>query len=258
MTTFAIHESGRFPLGRFAGLAAVPRVRHGVTTRDGPAFGAEAVAPACAEAAATAADQLGLAGVAYVRQVHGGTVLRVRTPGLAGEADGLITDVPGLAVLGRSADCPLILVAGRRPEGSPAVGFAHASWRATVRGITATLIARLTGELQVVPATIHAAIAPSAGPCCYEVGPEVRQQALAALGEDAAAFFIPAADRWHLDLWAANHAQLTAGGVPAEQIEQSRICTICQGERFWSWRAQGERAGRFAGLIGVVSRRDPG
>ena len=38
MRPFVITDGSPWPLGTFAALAAEPRVRHGVTTRDGPAF----------------------------------------------------------------------------------------------------------------------------------------------------------------------------------------------------------------------------
>lgn len=251
MAPFRISKHGRHRLGQFTALAGLDDIAHGVTTREGPAFGTEVTSDETSAAANDAADNLGFAGVAYPKQVHGGTVLRVRTPGRVGEADGLVTEVPGLAILGRSADCPLVLAVGRRPDNSPAVGFAHASWRSTVAGITTNLVTKLQDELGVVPASIQAGIAPSAGPCCYEVGDEVRDQAMDQLGKEAALFFQQVNERWHFDLWSANLKQLTSAGVPASQIWGSNVCTICQGQDFWSWRTMGEAAGRFAGLIGV-------
>ena len=252
MGPFVLDNHDPWPLGSFPGLAAVSTVVHAVTTCDGPTFGTDATSAQTSQATRDAATALGLAGAAWAHQVHGDTVLRVHAPGLAGDADGLVTDVADLAVLGRSADCPLVLLAGLRADGSPAVGMAHASWRSTVRGITARVMARLHDELGVDPSTVHAGIAPSAGPCCYEVGDEVRDEALARLGEAAARWFFRVGERWHLDLWSANLAQLTAAGVPASQVWGSGICTICQTESFWSWRRQGEAAGRFAALIGLA------
>jgi YfiH family protein len=252
MAGFAIAAADPWPLGRFAALTATPGIVHAVTTRDGPAFGTVGTSIDMAGAAGELADALGLAGAAWARQVHGGTVLDAREPGLVGEADALVTDVPGLLLIGRSADCPLVLAAGRRGDGSPAVGFAHASWRATVAGVTAELIARLVDRYGVQPATLRAAIAPSAGPCCYEVGDEVRDQALAALGPRADRFFPSHGGHRHFDLWAANTDQLEHAGVVSEHIIGSAVCTICQGERFWSWRVQRKQAGRFAAAIGIL------
>ena len=252
MTGFAVVPAAPWPRGRFPGLAAVATVVHAVTTRDGPDFGKVGTSAQTATASADLAAALGLAGAAWAHQVHGGTVLSVRTPGRAGEADGLVTATPGLAVIGRSADCPLVLVAGRTASGSAAVGMAHASWRSTVANVTGRVVARLRDEFAVTPDTLHAAIAPSAGPCCYEVGDEVRDQALAGLGAGADACFHREADRLVFDLWAANTAQLVAAGVPPPHIESSGVCTICQGGRFWSWRVQRADAGRFAGAIGIT------
>jgi len=193
----------------------------------------------------------GLPDLAWVHQVHGGDVLRANGPGLVGDADGLWTDVPGLGVVGRGADCPLILVGGRRTDGSALWGFAHASWRSTVARVTATLMSRLE-QAGLVPATARALICPSAGPCCYEVGPEVREAVRLSLGEEALAFFTPGGDRWRLDLWAANTAQLTEAGVPAAAITVTGHCTICGGDLYPSYRREGETAGRFAAFIGGV------
>lgn len=253
MPTWTIDESGRWPLGRFPRLAARADVVHAVTTREGPDFGTDGSPEAAADARDSLAGALGLAATAWARQVHGGTVFRVTGAGLAGEADALITATAGLLLIGRSADCPLILVSGTCADGTPAVGFAHASWRATVAGITETMIVRLQQDLGVRPATVVAAIAPSAGPCCYEVGPEVKMQAVETLGAAATRFFVPGRERDHFDLWAANTAQLMAAGVPPDRIVRANVCTICRGERFWSWRVEREAAGRFAAAIGIRS-----
>jgi len=253
MAALRFCDDGAWPLGRFAALDELPGVVHGVTTRSGPDLGTDAHSTRCAQGARAVAERLGLTGVAWVHQVHGGAVLRATGAGLAGQADALVSDAPGLGVLGRSADCPLILATGQRRDGTWAVGFAHASWRSTVARITATMLARLTAELDVQPATVRATIAPFAGPCCYEVGDEVLEQALAALGSQAAAYFTrpTASPRWHFDLGAANLAQLADGGVDPARVTSSGMCTICQGDRFWSWRRQGPEAGRFAAVIGL-------
>lgn len=261
MAGFRLTGGGRWPVGRFARLADLAAVAHGVTSRAGPDFGTDARSAATAAAAAATAAALDLTTAAWVHQVHGGVVLRAERGGLAGQADGLASDTPGLAVLGRSADCPLVLAAGRRDDGTWAVGFAHASWRATLARVTARLLETLGDELGVLPSTVRAAIAPSAGPCCYEVGDEVVEAARASLGSGSVRFFSRpggGGGRAHFDLWAANCDQLLAAGVPAGQIDLSGVCTICGGERFWSWRREGPAAGRFAAAIGVCALNGAG
>lgn len=251
MTVLRFDGGGPWPLGRFPGLSELPGISHAVTSRDGPDFGTVGTTELTAQGSAALATAMGLAGAAWAHQVHGGNVLVVDRPGLSGEADALATDRPGLLLCGRSADCPLILVAGRASDGRAVVGVAHASWRSTVAGIATNLLAVLTEELGAATSSFRAAIAPSAGPCCYEVGREVRAAALAALGPGAADCFRPHGDRWIFDLWLANADQLVAAGLDPERLEISGICTICRGERFWSWRVQREQAGRFTAAIGI-------
>ncbi len=250
---FTIPEPpGARDLGSFAALAALPGVAHGVTTRNGFPFGPHADAPATAAAARALAGRLGLADVAWCRQVHGPRVLRVTAGGLAGEADALVTATPGLAVLGRSADCPLVLAAALARGRAVAVGMAHASWRATVAGVTARMLEALRETAGGAVDRFVAAIAPSAGPCCYEVGEEVRAAALAELGPRAAAFFARRDGRLVFDLWGANADQLAQGGVRAADTHVAGLCTICRPDLFPSWRVEREAAGRFGAAVGLL------
>ncbi len=185
------------------------------------------------------------------QQVHGAEILSVEDAdvgagrfgrsGAVPFVDGLMTDRPGVPLILLSADCPLVLVYDPR---RPAIGIVHASWLGTVAGITARLVERMGVEYGSNPATLWAAVAPSAGACCYEVGGEVRRIFRTRFA-DADRFFRPRGDRYVLDLWAANEAQLVERGVPRNQIERADMCTICDG-RFWSHRRDGADAGRNA------------
>ena len=161
-------------VGRFPALTAVEGLVHLVTTRHGP--------DPCAGPAAQAeqiAHAVGLAEIAWARQVHGRHVLWPQTGGLAGPGDALAVRAGAPAVMVQSADCPLILLADRQGR---AVAAAHASWRGTVRRIAAETVDQLTRRLAVAPGDLIACLCPSAGPCCYEVKDDVRQAALAGIG----------------------------------------------------------------------------
>ncbi len=234
-------------IGRFAAMAAVG-VAHLITTREGPDVQQVRHDPAAAGRAI--ACVLGLKDAAFLEQVHGGDVLVCEQGGCAGFADGLVTARKGLAVVGKSGDCPIVLIADCRGR---AVGFAHASWRATVAGIVPATVGRMV-DLGCRPSDMVAGICPSAGPCCYEVGAEVREAALRGIGPHAATFFLPSVTpaKYHFDLWHANTDALVRADLPPESIHVAGICMLCRNDLFPSHRREGAAAGRFAAVIGLA------
>ncbi len=249
-----VGEDDGWRLGRFAALEESPAVAHAVTTRDG--LDVDVVRADRARACAMIARRLGLSGVAACRQVHGDTVRVVEQGRPAGQGDALVTATPGVGVACLSADCPVVLVADRSGR---VAGAAHASWRGTVRSIATRLIETCRDVAGVEGGELVACIAPSAGPCCYEVGAEVLDEARARLGPDAERFFPRRDGRRVFDLWAANVAQLRAAGLVEQHIHVARVCTIChQADRFPSHRREGDSAGRFLAAIGLRGPGRPG
>lgn len=234
-------------VGRFDPLDALTGVSHLVTTRRGPD-----VTLAGRDfdlAAAQAGRALGADGAACCEQVHGRHVAPVDSTGCAGACDGLVTARAGLALAVRGADCPLILAADAN---GPGIGAVHASWRGTVARVADALVERMVDSLRARPERLTACICPSAGPCCYEIGPDVVEAAQDSLGPDADRFLPRREGRTFFDLWAANVAQLHRAGVPEENIHVAGICTICRNDLFPSYRVEGPAAGRF---LAVITRR---
>jgi copper oxidase (laccase) domain-containing protein len=94
---------------------------------------------------------------------------------------------------------------------------------------------------------VVAAMGPSIGPCCYEVGEEVE----AAFGPLGAKFFAPGkSGRKHLDVAAANRAQLEELGVASTHIDSVEYCTRCREDLFFSYRRDGANAGRMISVAG--------
>jgi polyphenol oxidase len=109
------------------------------------------------------------------QQVHG-TNVAVVTGAQAGRrldsCDGLVTDVPGIVLLQRHADCvPILLYDPTRP----AIGVAHAGWRGTLAGMAGEMVRVMCEAFGSRPGDLIAAIGPSIGPCCYDVGAEVQR-----------------------------------------------------------------------------------
>jgi len=187
-----------------------------------------------------------------MQQVHGREIA-VLQPSMTGRriegVDGLVIDRPGVPLLARSADCPLVVLCD--PE-RQVLGLAHAGWRGIVAGLVGRLVQTLAGRFGCRPEAILAAISPSAGACCYEVGEDVIRAAAQSLPDheqhfhhrDGSVFF---------DLWSACVAQLRSAGVAEERIDLAARCTICD-ERFFSYRRDGATTGH-AGLIAALAGR---
>jgi YfiH family protein len=198
--------------------------------------------------------------VALVAQVHGRTVrvLARRAsmpPDLAEvpEADAIVSDLPGLALAVQVADCVPVLLVDTRTGASGAV---HAGWRGTCARIAAAAVEAMVGELGTEPRHLLAAVGPSIGPCCYEVGDDV-YAAFSEAGHGAADL-----TRWfsrassaagtrslRLDVAGANRDQLASAGVPPAAIFACGLCTMTHSTVFDSFRADGALAGRMAAII---------
>lgn len=105
---------------------------------------------------------------ATVAQVHGSGVVEVDGPGDQGEADAMFTSRAGLPLAIFTADCAGVALLARG-----AVGVAHAGWRGLANGVVEALALRMRASGNE---PVSAAIGPSIGPCCLEVGPEVAAQ----------------------------------------------------------------------------------
>jgi len=182
-------------------------------------------------------------------QVHGERIHRVEAKD-AGRVipatDALVSDVPGLLLLGRYADCvPVALWDPVRQV----VGLAHAGWRGSVRRIAAKTVAAMAELFGSHPQDLRAAIGPSIGPCCFEVGDEVLQAFDDAFPGNAADVIDRPGHR--VDLWRANASQLAQSGV--QKVDVAELCTSCQVDRFYSHRREHGATGRFAVVIGIRS-----
>lgn len=189
-------------------------------------------------------EALGVRGFVRGYQVHGAVVGRVfadgTRPGLPNaldqlegarqptfEADGHAVATPAVAAMVMTADCiPVVLGA------KGAVAAVHAGWR----GLAAGVLEEGVRGLEEVGAQgeVVALVGPCAGACCYEVGDEVH----AAFGEAHRNGRL-------LDLRSLAHERLFAAGVA--EVRDLDACTICD-ERYFSYRREGSRAGRQAGV----------
>ena len=219
-------------------LGAFPGLVHGFEQRLGPS-GWEERDAGRARVALSLAPQ----GRLYLlKQVHGTVVRRAPWEGRP-EGDAAVADGAGMILGIETADCLPVLLADPRRRVAAA---AHAGWRGTAAGVTGAAVAALVAGGSR-PEDLVAALGPGIGACCYEVGEELR----AAFGPGGDAFFRPGPrGKPHLDVRAANVAQLVAAGVPASRIHSVADCTQCRADLYHSYRRDGPRSGRMINYIG--------
>lgn len=191
-----------------------------------------------------------------LKQVHGDDVLIIKSDmneERKPEADGMITNEPGLLLGIATADCvPVLMVA---PE-QRLIAALHAGWRGTLKGISKQAIQRLAETWGVNPRELWVALGPSIDVCCYEVGREVGESLQGRWGTQDSATWHTKGDKGFLDLRAINRTQCEQAGVPREQVQLVGPCTFCDSSRFTSYRREGPSAERQLSVIGWQSSRE--
>jgi YfiH family protein len=172
--------------------------------------------------------------LALNRQVHGAAVNRAEAGERSKDGDGLWTGEPGVAMLAFSADCLPIALA--RVKGSPGLALLHAGRLGLIAGIVQAGVAALRGPLAAI-------VGPGIGPCCYEVGEDIRASYSTRFGPEVV-------KGRKLDLWTAAERALREAGV--DHVDRLDVCTACNPDRFFSHRRDGPLTGR-QGVIGYVA-----
>lgn len=159
-----------------------------------------------------------------LRQLHGSVVHVVREPSSRVlDGDGLVTDVPGLTLTIRFADCQGLVIYAPKHN---VVGLIHAGWRGVVAGVIPSFFATLTSEWNIDPTDTFVGIGPSLCEQCADFSEPATE--------------VPSLKEFtkgkHVDLRGAADAQLRKAGVQEANIERSSECTRCMPERYWTYR----------------------
>jgi YfiH family protein len=143
-------------------------------------------------------------------------------------ADGVYTNLSGVLLGIQTADCLAVFF------WSPVdhvIGLAHAGWRGLKAGILPAMVKLFQKDFKVCACDIRVALGPSIRSCCYEVGKEFQDY----FPEHYAA---KDTSKGCMDLPAQAVDQLVREGVQEKWITDSGLCTVCQNDRFFSFRRE--------------------
>ncbi len=161
-------------------------------------------------------------------QVHGAEIhavtrenLEISAVGPIPDADGLVTNLPGVALGVHVADCGAVWIVD--PE-IRAIGLVHSGKNGTQLKIAARAIQILAERYDSSPERLIVALSPCIRPPAYEVAfaAEIR-------------------------------AQILEAGVPESQFHDSGVCTSTDLTRFYSYRMEKGHTGRMLALLGWES-----
>ncbi len=183
------------------------------------------------------------------KQVHGSTTAYIQETDLGKGAlsydgaingtDSLITDKKNVPLAIFTADCLSVFLYDPK---TPSIGLVHAGWRSSRANILGETIRLMREKFNTEAKDLYAGLGPAIRDCCYEVGGDFADLF-------SPEYIINRENRHYLDLAGINKKQLLALGVKDKNIFDSKICTACNNEEFFSYRKEGISCGRIMSVM---------
>lgn len=155
------------------------------------------------------------------------------------DVDALVTNLPGVGLMMKVADCQAILMFDPFQK---VVAAVHAGWKGLMQDVSGATIAVMKKKFNVKPEHLVVGVSPSLGPCCCFFSDPHKE-----LPKSFAPYI---SNKNTVDLWKYSTDQLVRHGIKPDHIEHARVCTMCgAGEKFYSFRRDRGVTGRFGALI---------
>ena len=162
--------------------------------------------------------------------------------------DAMITDLPGVAIGVRTADCIPVLLYDPVKKAAAAI---HSGWRGTVSKIIGKTVIKMQGTYASQPSDILAFIGPGICVDCFQVGEEVALK-FKETGFDINSLWSFRGPKTgngmegghHIDLKEACRQTLVESGLKNENIQITGLCTYDDNDLLYSARREGIECGR--------------
>ncbi len=182
--------------------------------------------------------QVKVSAMKFQHQIHGDDIQIIDFSTGYNESDGMITNLAGLALNVKLADCAGVLIYDTQ---NSAIGVFHSGWRGTKLNTAGKGIRKMSENYGSEPEKLLVYITPCASAEKYEAGREFKE-------------YFPNSvltaenGKYYFDNRKEIKNQLTNSGISESNIEISRHCTISN-ENLHSYRREGEKAGRMTAFI---------
>lgn len=177
-----------------------------------------------------------------LNQVHGDKILKANKPANneINGCDAIITNTRGLFLMIQVADCQAVCI---YDPVNNAIANIHNGWKGSAKNIAGKTVKKMNKEYGSLPKNLLVGISPSIGPCHSKFSDpynELPNQLHEYIDQNN-----------HVDFWKATKKQLMEEGVKEENIENPEICTLCNKNRYFSYRGGNKKTGRFGVVIGM-------
>ena len=174
----------------------------------------------------------------FAEQVHSSNIYFC-PPGIGGyiklQADGLITETPGQILIIKTADCLPILIYDSHGN---KIGAIHAGKEGLIKGIIEETLKIFNSS----PASLIVGIGPHIRKCCYFL-----KETKKIYSQNPWEKYLQKRNgKFYFDLTQIAKDKFLKMGVRKENIEDSGICTFCQGKRFYSARKKAKEPNSLA------------
>lgn len=159
--------------------------------------------------------------------------------------DALITDKTGICLMTFYADClPLYFF----DPFKKVIALAHSGWKGTMGKIAQQVLFSMQQSFNCAIEDIKVFIGPGIGKCCYSIQPELAEKVEEKfLGYSDIILYENQTIKW--DLKNTNRQILLTAGIKSSNLTVCDLCTACNNDDFFSYRAEQGRTGRMAAII---------
>ncbi len=199
-----------------------------------------------------------LKNVLFPKQVHGNRIIVLEQHPADpeeirhSEADAIITNVPGLLIGVMSADCLPILIHDPQRKVIAAI---HAGWRGTLNQIARRTVEILIKDFRCEPGNLLVSLGPAISGQSFEVDEPLLNQFRQTF-EYWSRYARPQRQaKWLIDFRMINAHMLALMGIEERNFWVSNHCTFIEKDMYWSYRRDGEQAGRMFNFIGMKASR---
>ncbi|AEM73509.1 peptidoglycan editing factor PgeF [Caldicellulosiruptor acetigenus] len=196
--------------------------------------------------------QIDYRNIFYAKQVHKNDIIIVERGfdffeyNQEAEADGLVTNVPGITLITMHADCIPVYIVDTKTR---VISLIHSGWRGTLKHITQNALAILKKKFSSSAEDLLVAIGPGICRRHFEVGKDVYEMFLREFGDEVC---LESKESFFIDLKKAIMIDLKKNGIGNSQIICCEMCTYENEDLFFSYRRDHNKPERLGSMVAIL------